>query len=62
MMTLKYMWDLFTWTKRYGNGGSGIRNVIQGGQLGTCSQNPFVTALIGNLTFWVVSLSLGKWV
>ena len=56
-MELNYTWEIFTWTKR---NGSGIKNVIQGGQLGTCYQNLFVTALIRNITFWVVSLSSRK--
>jgi len=58
--TLNYIWELFTWTNNNGSGGSGIKNVIEGGQLGTCSKNPFVTGLIKNLSFWVISLSSGK--
>ena len=59
-MELNYMWEPFTWTKRDGSGGSGIKNVIQGGQLGTCFKMPFVTTLIDTLTFWIISLSSGK--
>lgn len=56
-MELNYMWEHFTWTKR---DVSGIKNVIQGEQLGTSSQKPYVIALTEHLIFWVVSLSSGK--
>lgn len=56
-MKLNYMSELFTCIKRDDSCGSGIKDSTQGSQLGTCSQNPFVTALIRNLTFWVISLA-----
>lgn len=59
-MELNYMWQPLPWTKRDGSGGSGITNVIHGCQLGTCFQIPYLTTLIRNLTFRVVSLSSGK--
>jgi len=30
-MKLNYKWEIFTWTKSDGSGGSGIKNAIQGG-------------------------------
>jgi len=60
MMKLNYLWEAFTWTKKDGNGGSGIINVVQGQLLGKCSQKPFVTTLTMNLIFWVIILSSDK--
>jgi hypothetical protein len=60
MMRPKSMWELCTWIKNDGNGGNGIRNVIQDYQIGPCSPKKFVPILIGNLIFWDDSPSCDK--
>jgi len=45
------VWEAFTWTKKDGNGGSGIKNAMQGQLLGRRSQNPIVNALNVNPIF-----------
>jgi len=50
-MKLNYLWQPFTWTKKDGNGGSVIKNAIQGQLLGRCLHNPLVTALTLNKFF-----------
>ena len=57
-MTLNYVWEAFTWTKKDGNGSSSIRNAIQGKLLGRCLQNPFVTTFIMNLMGRLTKLRL----
>lgn len=55
-MRLRYLWEAFTWIKKDGNGGNGIKNAMQGQLLGKPSQNPFVNALNENNFFWVILL------
>jgi len=47
------MWKGFTWTKKDGNGDSGIINAIQGQLIGKCLQNPFMTAFDRESNFLV---------
>jgi hypothetical protein len=60
MMRPNSMWGFCTWIKKDGNGGNGIRNVIQAYPLGPCSPKRFVPILIGNPIFWVDSPSSNK--